>query len=443
MNNKTKDALLLAFVILFIVITTIASLFASGYKFNLSWPLRFNRLLQKTGMLTTDTQPVKATIYLNGKARKTDPWKIFGGEYVMTPAKIKNLLPGEYDLRLEAEGYWPYSQKIWINSGQTTFIEDVNLFLDNLPIFLGTSPSSHLSLSPNGRYLYSTATKEIINLKTEERRLTTASSSEEGTWLDNSRLLLGGQIFNPADSEKDANYESAIGDNASNWCFDNTSGLIYYQSGQTISCLKTDSQTVSAIANGGDYLDYQPWGKKLFVVTRSGNQAELAAYGPDGIKEEKTFTLPGNSNYSFTDGFTGNLSLYDQGNQTAYLFNPENISTAPIVIRNAKDLEAFGDDSLIYTNGWEIYTLNLKTGKNDLVTRLSSEINGLLWNERKNYLILVDNNSIKVFDFKNRSLTDLFRGDTVASPVLDSANNYLYFWARIGNQEGLYKMRLQ
>jgi hypothetical protein len=443
MNKKIKNALLLAFVILFIVITTVASLFASGYKFNLSWPLRFNRLLQKTGMLATDTQPVKATIYLNGKARKTDPWKIFGGEYVMTPAKIKNLLPGEYDLRLEAEGYWPYSQKIWINSGQTTFIEDVNLFLDNLPVLISSSPFSRLSLSPNGRYLYSSATKEIINLKTDERRPTQASSSDEGAWLDNSRLLIGGQIFNPADSEKDANYENTIGGNASNWCFDNASGLIYYQSGQTISCLKTDNQTVSAIASGDDYLDYQPWGKKLFAIIRHGNQAELAAYGPDGIKEEQTFLLPANSQYSFTDGFTDNLSLYDQENKTAYLFNPEKISASPIIIRNAKDLEAFGNDSLIYTNGWEIYTLNLKTGKSDLITRLSSEISGLLWNDRKNYLILVDNSTIKVFDFKNRSLTDLFRGDAVSSPVLDADNSYLYFWARIGNQEGLYKMRLQ
>ena len=160
MPKKVRDYLFIVFIVLFVFMTIGISLYASGYKFNLSWPLRFNRLLQKTGMLALATVPSRAIVYLNDVPQKNlsvNPWK---KDYLTTPVKIKNILPGEYELRLEETGYWPYKQKIWINSGQTTFVEDVNLFKENLPLLVLSTPEDSLALSPDKKYLFLDKTKK-------------------------------------------------------------------------------------------------------------------------------------------------------------------------------------------------------------------------------------------------------------------------------------------
>ena len=112
MSKKFRDRLFLFFIAIFILMTVLISLYASGYKFNLSWPLKFNRLLQKTGMLNVATIPKGAYIFLNDKEQTGAVFSLFKKDSLTTPNKIKNILPGEYVLRLEREGYWPYEKKI-------------------------------------------------------------------------------------------------------------------------------------------------------------------------------------------------------------------------------------------------------------------------------------------------------------------------------------------
>ncbi len=154
MSKRIRDSLFIAFVFLFIVLTILVSLYATGYKFNLRWPPRLSAILVKTGMLVVDTNPSGAIIYLNDKPQTNPVLSVFSKNYVTTNAKIKNILPGQYDLRLERDGYWPFTGKINIYSGQTSFVENVNLFRNNLPMLVATSTTSNLLLSPNRQYLY-------------------------------------------------------------------------------------------------------------------------------------------------------------------------------------------------------------------------------------------------------------------------------------------------
>lgn len=111
MSPKTRNYLFIFFIVFFIVGTVLISLYASGYRLSLSWPLKFNRLLIKTGALNLDTNPRGAVIYLNGQARNEAALLSFKKNILTTPAKIRNLLPGEYDLTLERDGYWPFQKK--------------------------------------------------------------------------------------------------------------------------------------------------------------------------------------------------------------------------------------------------------------------------------------------------------------------------------------------
>jgi len=212
MSKKSRDYLLIVFGILFIVITIITSLYASGYKFNLSWPIKWNRLLQKTGMLAVDTIPTKATVYLNDKPQNDlslNPWK---KDYIVTPAKIKNILPGEYELRFEVEGYWSYKQRINIYSGETTFVEDVNLFKENSPLLILATSESQLKISLDNKYIYLPEAKKIISLKNDSARdLKLSENNSHNLWLKNNKLFANGIIFDPQRENGDINYASIIG----------------------------------------------------------------------------------------------------------------------------------------------------------------------------------------------------------------------------------------
>ncbi len=441
MSKKIRDYLFILFIIIFLVMTVGVSLYASGYKFNVSWPLKFNRLLQKTGMLVVATQPSGATIYLNDKPQNEAIFKFWKKNYRVTPAKLKNLLPGEYELRLERDGYWPYKQKIQINSGETTFIEDVNLFRDNVPLMILGVIESKLIISPDSKYLYAAQAKKIITLKTETARYLNTEAS--GIWLKNNKILAAGVIFDPTKENNDINYAALIGANANNWYLDDSNGQLYYKNNNSINRLDTNSKITSTLLSGENYIDYLPRQDKIFTITNNNNQALLNSYNLKNNQLDATWNLPPSAEYSFVKDISSHLAVYDNKNKTLYLFNANDLRAGPIIIRNIKNWAVVNDQSLIYTNDFEIYIFNLTNSRADLVTRRSEEIDSIIWNSTGNYLIFSSPTTLNVLDFKNRNATLLFRAEKISSPVLDTKNGDLYFWAKIGQQEGIYKMQMQ
>lgn len=136
------------------------------------------------------------------------------------------------------------------------------------------------------------------------------------------------------------------------------------------------------------------------------------------------------------------LSVYDNKNHSLYLFNGSDISAGPITINNIKSWIVLNNDALLYINDFEIYIFDLNTERSELITRRSELLTDIIWNANGNYLIFSGQNTINVFDFKNRTTTNLVSANKVASPVLDERNKTLYFWASIDEQEGVYKINL-
>jgi hypothetical protein len=423
--------------------TVVTSLYASGYKFNLSWPIKFNLLLQKTGMLAVATKPANATIYLNDEPQNNlslNPWKT---DYITTPAKIKNVLPGEYELRFEEAGYWPYKQKINIYSGQTTFIENVNLFREDQPLLVLATPETDLKISPDNKYIYAGTAKKIITLKNETIRDLNITNTNSGTWLTNDKLFNSGNIFDPIKADGDINYAAAIGTEATNWQFEESTGFLYYQNKNSINRFDTNSQTSISLISGANYLAFEPRQDRLFTIVNANNETKLFDYNLNISQNESEWTLPNSGHYSFVQDIPNQLAVYDDQNQTLYLFNEISIGSGPIIIRNIKNWTMLDDQSLIYTNDFEIYIFHLANGQSDLVTRRSEEINKIIWNSAGNYLIFTSPNSINVLDFKSQNSTLLFQADKIDSPALDVNNKNLYFWAKVGNETGIYKIIMQ
>ena len=86
---------------------------------------------------------------------------------------------------------------------------------------------------------------------------------------------------------------------------------------------------------------------------------------------------------------------------------------------------------------------DLKTGNISLVTRVGEQIVQIIWNKSKNYLIYSTDKSLNTIDLANGITTEIFKTEKILSPVLDEKGNSLYFWAKVGQQEGVYRVMLQ
>ena len=86
--------------------------FALSYKFN---PRTFK--FTKAGLVSLKTQPPGASIYLNNKLLNEK-----------TPATINELLPDNYNIRLELEKHYPWQGNINVEAGNVTRLEKIILF---------------------------------------------------------------------------------------------------------------------------------------------------------------------------------------------------------------------------------------------------------------------------------------------------------------------------
>jgi hypothetical protein len=95
---------------------------------------------------------------------------------------------------------------------------------------------------------------------------------------------------------------------------------------------------------------------------------------------------------------------------------------------------------LVYATDWEISLFDAKENKHTLITRLSQKITNVIWRP-SNYIIYSTENSINIINLKDReNPTTLISLNKISAPVLSRDGNVLYFTAKIGNQEGLYKL---
>ena len=269
MSKKIRDWLFLVFIALFVFITFFVSIYATGYSFKLSWPLHFNQIFQKTGMLIVDSEPSGAVVYLNGDRLRRSFLLDLGRSDTLTPNKIKNLAPGEYILRLEKDGYWPLEKKIMIYPGQTTFAEDFILFKRSLPLNLSLCSPQKIELSPDKKNIILPDDGTAINLKTEVKSdLGKLGEENEIQWSkDGAQVLFGGKLFN-LEGKQGAYDLSQLGKEASNFYWDENAKKIYYQADKQISCVLTENNTVSTILSGSDYAAYTVYKNLIYTIER-------------------------------------------------------------------------------------------------------------------------------------------------------------------------------
>ena len=226
---------------------------------------------------------------------------------------------------------------------------------------------------------------------------------------------------------------------------DSEANNLYYQTSTSINYHNLSNEENKTLVQSKGILDYLPKDRFLYYIANNQNSTKLVVLNLED-NTSKTINIP-TSKYSFIHPESNFLNLYDNVHQILYIINP----FAPIrqlkeTVNNINKSSWINNNKLLYANDFEIWTLDINTLQKTILTRISHKIEKIIWHPNNNYVIYSTNNSINIIELDDRdryNITKLIELNVIKDPFLNTKGDTLYFYSKIGNQEGLHKLLIQ
>ncbi len=443
----------LVFMVVFLVSLPFIFLYAQGYKYNFKkghW--------QKTGVIFIDCRPKEVNIFVNSKWVKDK-----------TPARIRGLLPNDYELKISKTGYYSWQKKIKVNEGQTSFLQSVRLFKkDKQPKQIYKDKFKAIIYSPEKNIFaletdYADGIDKIILFKPEENKinevLNTQDKVEKINFLEQGRRLMVKTNKNIWLIETDSFDKYNLNQLAALFGAKNikinpkNSNYIYYIKQNRLYAFNLISRKQELLLPYS-VTDYLIDDGELYYLSTSGlknlflNRISLSDLEQDKMPE-RLIVLPQYSNYKLTTANRNFIVLSDLNKQKLILLNKHNQQIKDI--RNVTYFKWSADQSqLIYGNTIELWVLKAKDNgeyENILITRNSQGISNGVWLPKMTHIIYGAGNKIKVTENLawNRQTTDLYVGNKIKQIMLNKKGNKLFFVSsnKQSDKGGLFEIIIQ
>ncbi len=448
---STRRILYFSFIFAFILITPILILYSLGYNLNSGFKL------QKSGILIIETEPKGATVIFGDKKIDNFWSKIFtkNQNNLQTPAKLKNIQAGEYEVSLTLKGYWPWTKKLIIKAGETTFANKIFLFRNNLPTFIDTLPNEDISFSANKKYLVdiSSSSAQLIkvdNDKNETSSVKIATSSNIGNniirWSgDQKKVIYGFSLFFIDDWTKYIDLSKLLGGDFSKYSWGDDSSILYTDNKKIFSfdIYNNSNQEILELENTTTMLAKN---NLIFAVQKSETESNLLAWNKNDKQSKVLLKLP-YSHYELLDNENKYVDLYDSINNILYIVDPSSdLRPLKETIHSCNKFQWVSNSKILYTSGFEIWLADLDTSENKLLTRLSDRITNMAWHPSENYIIFSTEKNIYILELDTReknTITKIADFSFVKDMLLDKNGEKLYIIDSKNNENNLYKMFIQ
>jgi len=446
MSLAFRRIIYLSFITVFLIATPLIVLYTAGYKFGANgW--------QKTGMFIIDSKPRGAKIYINGKLQQNFLNKLLlrNENVITTPAKIKNLLPGEYSLKVELNGYFGWQKNLTVLPGSATYAEDIYLFKNDLPVLVMPTADQQLSPSPDKTYLAIAGKNDLtlLNLDNEMQKIIPLATSSQRIllWSDNGKSILADNYIIQLDqADQPINLNSLIDKQADEFAW--YDGRFYYRLKNAVYNFDLNTELSKKIIAGQQVGAYLVKNDYAYIVSDLNHNVSLNIFKISSGQPLRSISLPSANDYAFINPDHQLINLLDQDHQILYLVDPTTTFYSPLVelLNNVKTAYWVDGNRLVYANDFEIYCYTLSDRKKELITRISNQIEKIIWHQSNNYIIYNTDKTINVIELDQRvkrNIIELVKFDKISSPAISQNGDLLYFYAAIGNQKGLYKLNLQ
>lgn len=379
---RTRRIVYLAFIFIFLIVTPVVIFYATGYRYNFE-----KHKLQKTGIMILKSKPEGAEVFLNNKPKN-----------VLTPARIGNLLPDDYVVRVEKDGFYPWQKILPVESRLTTFAENILLFQKSLPAEIIDGQIDLFSLSPTKQKIVYLETREtgdeiwLFSLRTSEKKMLYRLSAKDGEKINLEWSRDGQKIL------------IILGDAVSQ--------------NKKFVVLNTENDEASVYQNLGDF----------YLSFRGIGGQEI------GVDEQSRFL--------FVDSPSNFLTTIDKGNQSLTVRDAQ---SGEIILDKKANSAVWADDGkkLLYNNNFELWVHDFTADQEKLISRYSQKIKKSLW-INNNYVAVLIDNTLKVIELDERdrrNVVDLVILEATDGFDVDQTKQKIYFITTIGNKKGVYELQ--
>lgn len=360
LTRNVRIAIMLTLIGAFFIIAPLVIFYTAGYRYD--WQ---KREIKETGVLNIDAQPTDAEVYLNN-VKQTKKLPIY----------LPNRAPGTYHIKITRQGYKTWEKDVTIESKKTTYIKNIILFKDALPIqILENYKKTILSLSPapSGKQLL------IISKQTI------------------------GNIY-----EIDL-YNTATG-------FTNS-----------VLRVKLDAPPTIAWAPGDDYVQ---------IKTKVGKTTTEQIIDVNNLQTTPNFSWPTDPTLiDSTDNYIinrngDNLTIVRLENGVA-----KETKTLPTqnVFYNAQTKE------WLTWSPWEIWTI-YPNSETALLNRTGEKINFVAPLDNFGVLLLASENKITGFNPGYYVTHEILKNGKIESVGVDAQNRKIFFLGEVGEKRGVYEL---
>ena len=434
--NKTVRRIFFYFLVaVFFISAPILIMYSIGYR--IDWG---NLSIIETGIISIDIQPKDATIYISGiKINKK------------LPLHLTNRMPGAYALRIEKIGYKTWEKNIDVKSKQTTYIKDINLLRNLLPVPIFEKNDKKITSiypSTNGNFLILVSEKnnskiiELFDLQTKN-------------------------IYQISRLTENINYSVE-------WSPFNDSVLISTDDNETktviiLSAKNPDNSKMYALKKD-NYANHFQWQKEAAspaVFTREGEnllKIGLNGYEPIHqikmtdkwyvedleelwiIEENEIFSTSEDGKYTITipDLNVDIKKIIDINEQRIILKSDQNII---VVFQDTNKFKTISADSMIYNQAtkewlawspWELWSI-YENSNIALLNRTSDNMTSIFPLDNIGVLLVVNKDGISSFNPGYYVSQTIFKGE-VKTAAVNQKTKTIYFLGKIGEKENLFEL---
>jgi hypothetical protein len=385
MKLKNRLSLVGLGIVIFLIVTPALVLYARGFK--IDWK---NKTLVKTGALVVRTEPTKAQVYLNDELHTST-----------TPANVRFLMPGDYNIRIEKEGYQSWTKRLSIKSQLVTWTnlnrEYIALFFKN-PELTKTIQIKTATISNNQNEIIYIGTDHLGRvevkdgsshtlIKTSNPNLSLLASNAEIKWQNSS------PVVNALANKSNLTALESQAANIKHLEIDSTH--IVLKIGVDLYLLRSGKlilidESINNFTLQNDDIWYVQ-GLALKHYNISGNKYEIIASNLPVSQTSQIIRTP-NQIYLILDNI---LYLYNGSLETIY---------SPVTKANWDPQSS----RLVYSNNHEIYLYQPGSKDSMLMVRSLTPVQNPIVNNETGYIFYQNEDKIKAIEIDGRDHRNIF-----------------------------------
>ncbi len=427
--------------VVFLVTAPLIIGYTAGYRYH----FKQHRIV-KTGGLFVATDPKDATIEINGTLRNET-----------SPASILNLTPGDYDVRVTKNGYWPWAKRLPVESERMTFASAIVLFKNQLPTLVKSGDITDAALTSRDNTILYRSGDDTINevwmqrgtsstllWRSSGKPRTIGSMTRAGNVLMVDGITSGPVLISPDKNVTPFDLSTLAPPPFLKPLFDlNDQNIVYGLTKGTLTSVNTKTRVVRPIAP--EVRDYLPTKDGILVISEKKKPELLRITGTTTTR--LAILEPG-----ATELFEpiGNLQAYwDSARNETVLLDLKKSDLALTTHLPGKIIAATtatDDTAVITATDHEIWRTVLRSNRSELITRVSDPLVSTYVHPSGSVIIYATNDRVRAVELDDRDargIYDLANFDHIDSTVLSRDGvNLLIAGTREGSR-GLWQLTIR